>query len=381
MRIAAILMILAGCKAAMPAGRAVATTDGAIALGNLDAQIAGQERLLERERGSVMDAAALVELLQARAQYTGRIADYDRAAEAAEEAVRVAPHQADALLVRAGSRAALHRFPEALADANAALKLGADEVKVAGLRSSVFQAQGRLAEALALRRQAVRVHATTQSVGALAAAEAAIGDRAAAERDFDEAVRLYRDTSPFPLAWIDFQRGLLREKAGDLQGAHASYSAALLRLPQYAQAAAHLAALEAMEGSRARAVELLRPLASLDDPEYAGQLAALLPDSQGSALRESARARFEALLARHPQAFADHAARFFLARDPRRALELAVKNLEVRRTWEAFDLALTAASAAGVDGCEIASQALALPNPPRRIQFLAGRCRIAAAGP
>ena len=375
MRVTLLLLILSGCKAAVPPARAAATTDGALALGNLDAQIVGQEKLLARRPDSLMTAGALVELLQARAQYTGSIADYDRAADLAERAVRSAPQEADAFLIRAGARAALHSFAQALTDADAAQRLGAGNDKLTALRASVFQGQGRLAEAIALRREAVRIHATTQSLGALAAAEGAQGERDAAERDFDEAVRLYRDSSPFPLAWIDFQRGLLREKTGDLAGARAAYSAALVRLPQYAQAAAHLAGLEAIEGNRARAVQILRPLTSLDDPEYSGQLAALLSEPERDAMRQSARARFDALLARHPEAFADHAARFFLPFDPHRAFALATLNLGVRRSWEAYELALNAAAEAGVDPCGIATEAAALPAPPRRIQLLASRCR------
>jgi Flp pilus assembly protein TadD len=376
---AAILLVICAAACGRPAPRrAAATTDPAIALGNLDAMMAAQEHLLSRGAGP---RVALVELLQARAQILGTVRDYDRAETLAEEAVALAPRDAEARIARASVRASLHRFDEALADLSQAAAQGAD---IDAPRAAIFQARGDLQAALALRTSAVGRFAGTTAVGALAAAEAAAGDAAAAERDFDRAERAYRDVSPFPPAWIDFQRGLARERRADFAGAKAAYLAALARLPRHAAAAGHLAGIFAIEGNLSRAEELLLPLAALDDPEYEGQLAAVLSrrDAANAArLRTDAAARYEALLARHPEAFADHAARFYLPFDPARALSLARVNLAVRQTWEAFDLALSAAVAArdGATGCAVARRALSLPAPPKRILLLAHR--VCSASP
>ena len=60
-------------------------------------------------------------------------------------------------------------------------------------------------------------------------------------------------------------------------------------------------------------VKRAREIGRCKDPEPKGQLAALLEpsDPQASLLRDQARAGYDALPARHPQAFADHAARLF----------------------------------------------------------------------
>ena len=65
-----------------------------------------------------------------------------------------------------------------------------------------------------------------------------------------------------------------------------------------------------------------------------------------------ARRRFEALLARHPAAFADHAAEFYLGpgRDPQRAWTWARANLSERGTRRAYELAIRAAEATGRAG-------------------------------
>ena len=56
--------------------------------------------------------------------------------------------------------------------------------------------------------------------------------------------------------------------------------------------------------------------------------------------RARAAARYEELVARHLEAFADHAAEFWLeaGTDPQQALRLARKNVEVRQTPRAYQL-------------------------------------------
>ena len=332
--------------------------------------------LLKRRPASIETVGALIELLEARAQFTGSVNDYRRVAELGQSAVATAPQDPAARIARASSFAALHKFPEALADLD-----GVDDPAAKSLRASILQAQGHTAEALELRRAAVREYANTKALGALAAVEP---DLPAALLRFADAEKAYRDTSPFPLAWLDFQRGLLFEKRGRFDEARAAYAAAVERLPQYAQAQAHLAGMTAVLGDRVRAGAILRPLAALDDPEYAGLLAGLEPDpAEAARLRNDAARRYEALLLQFPQAFADHAARFYLDHQPARALALARLNLGVRKTREAYDLALSAAIAANESDCALAKQAAALPDGGRRMQTLAERAcpSIAAGGP
>lgn len=370
---AAYVAVCIGCalacaKQTQQGGRTavIRTTDGALALVNLTAQIDGQERLLLRRPDSVENLASLIELLEARAQFTGSVFDYRRVAELGKRVLATAPRDPAARIAAASSQAALHKFPEALA-----LLDGVDEPAAHSLRASILQAQGQVSQALLLRRAAVREYANTKALGALAAAEP---DLPAALQHFAEAEQAYRDTSPFPLAWIDFQRGLLFEKHARFEEARAAYALAVARLPQYAQAQAHLAGMMAVLGNRTGAAEILRPLVALDDPEYAGQLSALTADAaEAERLRADAAARYEALLAQFPEAFADHAARFYLEQKPARALELARLNLTVRQTREAYDLALSAAIAARQSDCALAKEAAAVPDGGQRLQNLAAR--------
>jgi tetratricopeptide (TPR) repeat protein len=173
------------------------------------------------------------------------------------------------------------------------------------------------------------------------------------QRLYGKCLRLYRGVSPFPLALLDFQLGLMWMNNGRLNDARTAFETALHRVPAYAPAQGHLAEVEAELGEIETAVQRLHPLAiSSDDPDYAGQLARILEDVgrtyQSRYWRQRAAARYDELIAAHPEAFADHAAEFWLAAgtDPMKALRLARMNFAVRQTPRARNLLSEAAAAA-----------------------------------
>jgi hypothetical protein len=311
---------------------------------------------------------ALIGLLGRRGHVRGRIADLERAAALGEQLVAARPADGAAYLLRAGTRATFHRFREARADLAAAARRGARGAALAAAAATLDQAEGRLDEALAARARLARERPSLAALAAEAAVLGERGDLAAAERRFAAARRAPADVSPFPVAWLELQQGLLWQRQGRAAHARPCFAAAVARVPGYAPAVSHLAAVEAALGARARAIALLRPLAAAsDDPAYAGELAALLradgAGAEAARLAAQARARYATLLARHPAAFADHAARFYLAAgdDAARALALARLNLAARPTAEAHELVITAALAAGAPdaACAAAARALA----------------------
>jgi tetratricopeptide (TPR) repeat protein len=335
----------------LPAPR---TTDGAIAVHNLLADIEQHEARLAAEPHDAARMRALVGLHMARAQFLGQLASYERALHWAEQLVRAAPEDAQSYLTRAAIHGRLHAFEAARADLAEAERRGLRGPEVEGPRAALLLATGQPAEALRLYRAAAEARPTLESLAALAGALASEGQLEEAGRLYVRARAAYRDVSPFPVAWLEFQEGLLAERAGDLKGAGKAWAAAHARLPQYAAAAAHLAEVETAEGRTREAIALLQPLTqNTDDPEYAAQLAPLLRASgqQAEAQRLLGRAKegFEHWGTRFPVAFADHAARFWLGEggDARRALALAELNLSARRTAEAFALYQEAAKAAG----------------------------------
>jgi tetratricopeptide (TPR) repeat protein len=327
-------------------------TDGTIALLNLDAQIDALEPEVTGGRASVETRAGLIELISLRGLIVGRIADYDKAEEIAEQLVRDAPMDARALFARARTRAGFHRFNDAVADVDRAERLSLDAETANGERAAIFQALGRYDESYVLRDEAAKRQASFENLAALVGLHVERGEIEAAEQLYEQSCCRYRGVSPFPVALLDFQLGLMWMNAGQLNDARRLFEAAWRRVPLYAQAQGHLAEVEAELGDVDCAVPRLRSLAaSSDDPDYAAQLARILGEighqDESRRWRRLAAARYDELIASHPEAFADHAAEFWLAAggDPDKALRLAKMNAALRNTPRARSLLARAVAA------------------------------------
>jgi len=327
------------------------TTAGVIAVANLQVRIDGQVSRATRGQLPVDERAELVELIALRGHVLGDIADAERAAALADELVGQVPDDARSFIARARMRCVFHRFASGLTDLDTAAALGGDRIDLAADRAAIYQALGRYDEALEIRRLAVDAHADFSALAALAGVYGECGEMDEAERWFRAATRYYRGTSPFPLAMLEFQRGQLWIEQDDLRRARAWCDAAVSRLPAYVPAQGHLAELDAALGETAAAIARLRPLAlASDDPDYATQLARILGNAgqtdEAQTWRRKAEVRYDELLARHQDAFADHAAEFWLTigGDPERALGLARHNLSLRQTPRARELVRRCAS-------------------------------------
>jgi tetratricopeptide (TPR) repeat protein len=327
-------------------------THGTIALLNLQAQIDALEREVSHGHASAEGRVGLIELITLRGLILGHIADYRLAADIAEQLVRDAATDGTAFIARARTRAVFHRFMDALDDVDRAERLAVDADTAARERAAIFQALGRYDEALVIRQEAADRRASFENVAALVGLHAERGEIDASERLYAASYRRYTGVSPFPLALLDFQMGLMWMNEGRLAEARASFAAARVRVPAFAPAQGHLAEVEAEFGEVERAIARLAPLAaSSDDPDYAAQLARIL--NYAGRAREArhwcrlAAARYDELIASHPEAFADHAAEFWLAAgaNPAKALRLARMNLDVRQTPRAYHLLAQATAA------------------------------------
>lgn len=339
------------------------TTSGAIAVGNLDGEISTLERLLAKSTPDPQRRRQLIDSLALRGEMLGRIADIERAAAMAETLPKEIPDKPEAYITRASMRAALHRFDEAWEDLDEAERRGAHAGQTRRKRASILAARGRLDEALVQASMARQEKPGIDTIGFVAVLLGELGRRTEAIAAFCEAFESNNDTTPFPVAWLFFSEGQFWEREGESELAAAYYQAALERLPGHAHAAAHQARLMAPEGAEA----ILKPLlATSDDPELQAVLAVKLRargDVAGAKeYVAAAAARYDELVGRHPAAYADHAAQFWLdvGEDPKKSLEWAKRNLVVRKTPQAYELAVVAALA-GHDrktACEIGTEGL-----------------------
>jgi tetratricopeptide (TPR) repeat protein len=358
-----------------PAASRPTLTDGTIALLNLQAQIDG----LEGHRTSA-ETATLIDLLILRGLILGRISDYERAAQLADRQIGAATTDAATYMARARTRAVFHRFAEALDDVDNADRMSPHDTASKRERAAILQAQGRFDEALVTYAAAADRGGQFERAAALAGLWAERGEVDTAQRFYLDSLRSYRGISPFPVALLDFQLGVMWMRDTQLEKARMCFEAAIRRVPAYAAAQGHLAEVEADLGNSEAALARLYPLAvSSDDPDYAAQLARILGEmglnDESSVWRRGAADRYDELTTAHPEAFADHAAEFWLGpgNDPEKALRLATLNLEVRKTPRACELLAQALDAntagAGSARCSGAPLTQLSSNPvTRRMQ-------------
>jgi len=341
------IALLTGCRDREPAVAPPASVvpplprsrDGVAELRDID-------RMVERARAAGADRQ-LVDALLSRAAITGRLEDYTEALAASERAVAAG---SDGWRARASALSRVHRFAaarEALAHAGDA-ELAATIDEATGAATPYFEREAR-----------ARPSPTSLTRWATQLARAGRFEDATAL--IPKAAALVHDNPATLLAWLLFQWGRIYEQKGELAAARTFYEEAHRRLPGYLEATVHLA--QAMRATGADPGALVAgALAANRHPE----LLALAGQT------DAARVEWERYVAALPEAFASHAARFYLASDPARALALAEVDHAARDTLETRALVVEAALAAKAPAraCELAGE---LAGGTRAQLFLAWR--------
>jgi tetratricopeptide (TPR) repeat protein len=354
------------------------TTAGDAAIHNLNGQLEQQLAYVETYPENLDAVATLVAGLLTRTQYVGSYSDFDTVFALTSGAAQAHPERPEPYLMRAGYHGAVHEFAASIRDVERARELGASQSEAARATAEIALG-GDLEWAREVRRDLAERAPTFRTVADWAVAEAALGQFEEAEALYVRALELYRDISPFPVAWTMFQRGVMwAERAHQPDRAIALYGEAVHRLPSYVTANVHLAELEWQAGEQQTALARLQALVGQsEDPEPAAVLAKLLMELGSPAATEYAelaRAGYERFLQAHPEAFWDHAAEFFMnaGADPGRALELALANLELRATGRAYQVAIRAALSAEDVGvaCGLMAKALSEDRHDRNLEAL-----------
>ena len=320
-------------------------TDGEIAAINLEsARRRAWSRFAEDPRRPGV-AEEIVDDERLAAQFLGDVDAFDRLDSLASQFAGV-DQSSRAALVQAEAASAGHRFDEARSHLALAARTGAPREAIERHSLAIDQACGvDLDAVLAARRRIASTGDRLEDLVPLGAVLADLERFAEADAVYRHAFDSYHGTSPFPLAWVCFQLGMLWGElmpAPDPEGAARWYQRAIAYVPGYVRARVHLAEIDASQHQTGDAEALLLPVLATRDPEVQWRLGEVLLAQgridEANARLDAARFTFEELLGKHLLAFADHAAEFYAAsgNDCRRALELARANARNRPTPRAL---------------------------------------------
>ena len=311
-------------------------TSGPIAVANLSALIESLE-LRRAESATFENLEALSKVLFLRGDLFGRIVDHDRAEEVAKEAIALSG-AARALYIHARLSGRFHRFQEAEALLDRALTAGHPRHEIDIERAALLQATGRYEDALVLREKLAKGDPGIHTLGALASLLAEMGQWVAAETSYAAALDADNGVSPVPCSQVLFEWGVSAMRRGELDRAEAIFVELEAILPAHVPGRGHRAEVALARGKLDFAMKLVAPLLEIsDDPEYRVTYAEILAayrDSKAAVQADRAAVAYEQLLARRPEAYADHAAAFFMGvgNRPERAVELALANWKLRST-------------------------------------------------
>lgn len=333
------------------------------------AEVAAIEIGLAHHRDKPGDVMTTLGLLGEREAAHGQLEDYQAALATAIAWTERDPKSEPAWTARINALSTVHRFAEARALALAHLSAGDSRD---GILALLGEATGDVAGGLAYRAKLAAAWPKQDNVAAYGAALAAAGKLDEALVQMKRASTDVRNNAPAALAWLLWQYGRVYELRGELATARTFYEASRARMPTL-EPTLHLIQVLRATGDTTGADALAKAAlaAAPGDPN---------PDLLAAAGRvDAARAAWERYVAALPEAFADHAARFYLATAPaspadaRRALDLARANLANRDTDEAHALVVEAALAASdpTTACAAAPKLADDPYALRAHRFLA----------
>src|SRR5262247_180075 len=254
-------------------------TDGEIAAINLESARRRAWARFAQDTRLPGAAEAIVYNENLAAQFLGDLDALDRLETLASQFAR-ADVSFRSAFVQAEVASTVHRFAEAREHLARAASLGAPREEVDRHLLSIDQACGvDLDAVLAARRRVATASGRLEDLVPLGAVLGDIERFAEADAAYRQAIYSYDDVSPFPLAWVCFQLGMLWGELVPVPNPNLAafwYRRAIAYLPGYVKARVHLAEIYASQGRIGDAEALLRSTLSSHDPEIRWRLADVL---------------------------------------------------------------------------------------------------------
>jgi tetratricopeptide (TPR) repeat protein len=194
-------------------------------------------------------------LLYRSASLSGNPADLRAAESATDDAIRRVGPWEDLCVLKANLDFTLHRVAAAKRDLDM-LRRGSDSVQAMALRADIDFQEGRYREAKKGYQAATGKQRSWDTLARLAYLEAKMGDPAAADDLYQQALEEISAKEMRAYAWVELQRGLLQLSRGRFEEAMKRYRRAARAYSGYWLVDEHIAELLGAEGKFDQAAAL-----------------------------------------------------------------------------------------------------------------------------
>jgi tetratricopeptide (TPR) repeat protein len=193
-----------------------------------------------------------------RARETGDVADYERAATAADRSLEAVPENYAGLVLAAQVALAQHNFRAALALTDRAVPIRPDFATAYGARGDAYVQLGRYAEAAKDFQEMVKLQPDLTAFSRLANLAYLRGDLFNATDFWKQALTSAKGLPVENQAWARVQLSVQYFDQGDLKNAEKQAGSALKLYPDYVHALAALGAVRAAQGRWDESIGLYR---------------------------------------------------------------------------------------------------------------------------
>jgi tetratricopeptide (TPR) repeat protein len=347
-----------------------------------DHTIQRYQQLLQR---NPLDTAAYYRLGDAyiqKARETGDITYLNLAEQALRKAIDIAPQHSGAARHLAYALYTRHAFDEAASQAAKAVALDPSDSHAYGILGDAYLEVGRYAEAPHVYEQMIQLQGDLYSYSRLSGLKSLKGDPLGAIADLEQAIEAGRahGRPSESIAWALWQLANEHFSRGRLPEAEAKYLEALDTFPEYYRALAGLAQVRGAQQRYAEAVDLYqKAMAIIPLPDYAAALGDVYMKMERA---EDAHKQYNLveyigyLNTLNKVLYNRELAYFYADHDikPREALDLAERELAVRRDIYAYDVLAWALHKNGRlhEALAAMTEALKLGTKDARLFFHAG---------
>ena len=311
-----------------------------------DRSIQLYQQMLQRNPRDARTYFRLGDVYIRKARETGDVTYFNLAEQALRRALTISPDYSDAARHLAFALYSKHAFDEAALQATKAIELNPRDSHAYGILGDALLETGRYDQAREAYQKMIRLDRDLYSYTRLSGLKSLRGDTAGAVQDLMRAIRAGKDNRrpKESIAWAQWQLGNEHFALGHVKQAEAQYGEALATYPNYYRAMAGLAQIRGAQQRYPEAIDLYhQALAVIPMPEYAAALGDVYREIGRS---EEAKKQFDLveyigdLTAFNKTLYNRELAYFYADHGMKlkEALELAQKELEVRKDIYAYDL-------------------------------------------